>query len=91
MTVPSRTRRTFAVAGDFALGDEAAGDPADFRGFEGLFDLGFAEGLLDLDRLEHSLHRVAEVLGDFVDDRVGADVDALALGGAPGVGERAAR
>ena len=69
---------------DLALGDDAAGDAADFRGFEGLFDLGLAERLLDLDRLEHALHRVAQVFGDFVDDRVGADVDALALGGACG-------
>ena len=44
--------------------------------------------LLDLDRLQHALHRVAQVFGDFVDDRVGADVDALALGGAAGVGQR---
>ena len=58
------------------------------RGLEGLFDLGLAERLLDLDRLEHALHRVAQVFGDFVDDRVGADVDALALGGAAGVGQR---
>ena len=71
-----------------ALGDDAAGDAADLRGLEGLFDFGLADRLLDLDRLEQALHRVAQVLGDFVDDRVGADVDALALGGAAGVGQR---
>src|SRR5829696_5275485 len=69
------------VALDLAVGDDAAGDAADFRGLEGLFDLGLAENLLDLDGLEQALHRVAQVFGDFVDHRVGADVDALAVRG----------
>src|SRR5262245_13956204 len=77
------------VAAHAALADHATGDAPDFGGLEGLFDLGLAERLLDLDRLEHPLHRVAQVLGDFVDHRVGAHVDALALGGAAGVGQRA--
>src|SRR4051794_6627068 len=75
-------------ARDLALADDAAGDAADLGSLEGLFDLGLAERLLDLDRLQHALHRVAQVFGDFVDHRVGADVDALALGGAAGVGQR---
>ena len=40
--------------------------------------LGLAERLLDLLGLEHALHRGAQLLGDLVDDRVGADLDALA-------------
>ena len=36
-------------AGDLALGDDAAGDAADLGGLEGLFDLGLADRLLDLD------------------------------------------
>src|SRR4051812_19938484 len=75
-------------ARDLALVDDATGDAADLGGLEGLFDLGLAERLLDLDRLEHALHRVTQVFGDFVDHRVGADVDALTLGGAAGVGQR---
>src|SRR3954470_12129139 len=71
-----------------ALGDDAAGDAADLRGFEGLFDQRLADRLLNLERVEQALHRVAQVFGDFVDDRVGADVDALALGGAFRVQER---
>src|SRR4051812_15662748 len=61
----------------FALGDDAAGDAADLGGFEGLFDQRLADRLLDRNRVEQALHRVAQVFGDFVDDRVGADVDAL--------------
>src|SRR4051794_3365104 len=63
-----------------ALGDDAAGDPPDFGRFEGLFDQRLADRLLDLERVEQALHRVAQVFGDFVDDRVGADVDPLARG-----------
>src|ERR1044071_4121155 len=75
------------IAGDLAFGDDATGDAADLRGLEGLFDLGLAERLLDLDRLQHALHRVAQVFGDFVDDRVGADVDALAFAGFSCIGQ----
>src|SRR3954470_12725008 len=71
-----------------ALGDDAAGDAADLGGFEGLFDQRLADRLLDLERVEQALHGVAQVFGDFVDDRVGADVDALADGGAAGVQQR---
>src|SRR4051794_2547766 len=72
----------------FALGDDAAGDAADLGGFEGLFDQRLADRLLDRHRVEQALHRVAQVFGDFVDDRVGADVDTLARGGAFGVQQR---
>ena len=58
------------------------------RGLEELLHLGLAERLLDLDGFEQALHRRPQVLGDLVDDRVGADLDALALGRAPSVGER---
>src|ERR1700760_3015218 len=80
-----------ADAGGFdrlALGDLAAGDPADFRRFERFFDDDLADRLLDLEGVEQALHRVAQVFGDFVDDRVGADVDALAVGGTAGVRQR---
>src|SRR5262249_10772917 len=84
---PFANQADAGVAGDFALGDDTSRDPADSRRFEGLFDFRLAEGLLDLYGFQHPLHRVAEVLGDFVDHGVGADVDSLALGGAPRVGE----
>ena len=38
-----------------------------------------ADGLLDLLGLEQALHRRAQLLDDLVDDRVAADLDALAL------------
>ena len=66
-----------------------AGDRADLRSLEELEHLGVAERLLDLVGREHALHRRAELLGDLVDHRVGADLDALLLGGAARVGERA--
>ena len=61
----------------------AAGDRADARGLEGLAHLGGADRLLDLLRLEQALHRGAQLLDDLVDDAVGADLDALALGHLP--------
>ena len=59
------------------------------RSAEGLLDLGLAEDVLDLDGVEHALHGGAELLGHLVDDGVGADLDALGLGGAARVGEGA--
>src|SRR4051794_37141598 len=73
------------TASDLAVGDLTAGDRADARRLEGRLDLGLAERLLDLLGLEHSLHRGAQLFGDLVDHRVGADVDALLLGGAAGL------
>src|SRR5829696_439903 len=77
------------AADEAAVADRAAGDRADARGLEELEDLSLAERLLDLLGLEHALHRRPQVLGHLVDHRVGADLDALALGGAASVGERA--
>ena len=87
MTVPSRTTRTLRAARDLALGDERAGDRADPRGFEQLAHLGLAERGLDLGGLEHALHRRAQLLDRAVDDRVGADLDALAVGDLAGVAD----
>ena len=88
MTVPSRTRRTLAVR--VAL-PSVTMQPAMRPTLEALKVCLISASptrLLDLDRLQQALHRVAQVFGDFVDDRVGADVDALALAGAAGVGQR---
>src|ERR1700722_3215239 len=67
-----------AVAGDQAGADDAARDAADARHPEDLADLRRAElGLLELG-LEHALERGLHFLDRLVDDRVVADVDALA-------------
>src|SRR5690606_30868494 len=63
-----------------ARADDRPGDVAELRGAEDLADLRGAQlGLLVL-RLEHALERGLHVLDRLVDDRVEADVDALALG-----------
>src|SRR6185437_15547684 len=68
-----------AVARDRAGADDAARDVADPRHPEDLADLRRAElSLLEL-RLEHALERGLHFLDRLVDDRVVADVDALAL------------
>src|SRR4051812_36099518 len=67
------------AAGGVPVGDHAAGDDADLGGAEDLPDLERADGLLDLFRREHALHGVAQLVDRAVDDRVGADLDALAL------------
>ena len=46
-------------------------------------------GVLDLVGLEHALHRRAQLLDRAVDHRVGADLDALALGDRARVADRA--
>ena len=48
-----------------------------------------ADGLLDLLGLEHALHRGAQLVERLVDDRVVADLDALALGDGARVADRA--
>src|SRR3954447_10403837 len=68
------------ATGDLALGDVGAGDRAHAGGAEDRADLDVAEGVLDLLGLEHALHRRADLLERAVDDGVGADLDALALG-----------
>src|SRR5205823_6210159 len=72
-----------------AVGDVATGDRADARGAEGLAHLDGADGLLDLLGLEQALHRGAQLLEHAIDDRVAADLDALAVGRHVGVADRA--
>ncbi len=43
-------------------------------------DLDLADRLLGCDRAEHADERLLDVLGQLVDNAVGADLDALALG-----------
>src|ERR1700722_12744647 len=75
--VPDQPR--LAVAGDRAGADDAAGHGANPRHLEQLADFGRAElGLLELG-LEHALERGLDLLDRLVDDRVVADVHALAL------------
>ena len=50
-----------------------------------------AHGALDLLGLEQALHRLAQLLDDLVDDRVGADLHALALGDLAGLAAPGAR
>src|SRR6266480_921338 len=73
-----------AVPGDRAGTDDAAGHVADPRHPEDLPDLRRAElRLLELG-LEHALERRLDLVDRLVDDRVVADLDALALGQFPG-------
>src|SRR3954453_19736759 len=74
------------AAADDPARDVRPGDRPDARGAEGLTDLGGADGGLHLLGREHALHRLTQLVDDVVDDVVGADLDALALGG----GERIA-
>ena len=48
-------------------------------------------GLLDLLGREQALHRVAQLVERLVDDRVGADLDALAVGDLRGRRRRGGR
>src|SRR3984957_13569420 len=75
--VPDHPR--LAVSGDRAGADDAARDGADPRHLEELADLGGAKlDLLELG-LEHALERGLDLFDRLVDDRVVADVHALAL------------
>ena len=56
---------------------------------EGVAHLRLAERLLGLDRREHADERLLDVLGQLVDDAVGPDLDALALGERARLGVRA--
>src|SRR5215216_394345 len=67
-------------AGDLARGDIGPGDHADPRHPEGLADLGGAELALLVLGGEQALEGLLDVLHHLVDDRVEADVDALAAG-----------
>src|SRR3954452_466279 len=67
------------VAADHAAGDHAAGDVADPGRAEDRTDLRLAQArLLEL-RLEHALEGRLDLLDRLVDDRVVADLDALAV------------
>src|ERR671910_2249416 len=77
------------AARDAALGDVAAGDRADARGAEDGADLDGPDALLDLLGCEHALHGVAELVDRAVDDRVGPDLNALAVRDLAGVADRA--
>src|SRR5215207_3961024 len=77
------------AARDAALGDVAAGDRADARGAEDRAHLDGADRLLDLLGREHALHRVAQLVDRAVDHRVGADLDALAVGDDARLADRA--
>ena len=68
--------------------DHAAGDRAEPRDLEEGAHLGLADDLLGLDGGEHADERLLDVLGELVDDAVGADVDALALRELPCLGVR---
>src|SRR4051794_36002992 len=68
------------AAAQHAVRDHAPGDRAGPRGLERLAHLGLADRLLRLDGREHSDERLLDVLGELIDDAVGADLDALALG-----------
>src|SRR5512133_1755069 len=71
-------------AGDLTRGDVRPGDHADPRHPEGLADLGGAELALLVLGGEQALEGPLDVLHHLVDDRVQADVDAVAVGQVPG-------
>ena len=68
------------AAPDDAFGDHAAGDLADPGDVEDFADRGVAEEALAQGRRQHARQRVAHVVDHIVDDRVVADLDAVALG-----------
>ena len=67
------------VSANDAGRDHAARDRAEPRDLEEGAHLRLADDLLGLDGGEHPDERLLDVLGQLVDDAVGADVDALAL------------
>src|SRR3954454_19986917 len=77
------------AARDLAVRDHAAGDDADARRAEDLADLDVAHDVLDGLRREHALHGVAQLVDRAVDDRVGADLHALAVRELAGLAHRA--
>src|SRR6266404_9466916 len=67
-------------ARDSAVGHQTTGDDASAQ-FENLFDLGVAEhGFAEL-RLEHTRHRVLDLVDQLVNDAVKLDLNAFALRG----------
>ena len=80
MTAPSRIRRTFAPRVTLpSVTMQPAMTPI-LRGAEDLAHLDVADDVLDGLRRQHALHGVAQLVDRAVDDRVGADLDALAVG-----------
>src|SRR5690606_11893940 len=71
---------SLAVADDRTGADHATGHVADPRHLEDLADFGGAELHLFVLRLQHALEGRLDLLDRLVDDRVVADVHALALG-----------
>src|SRR5690242_16616927 len=67
------------VAADLARQDHATRDRADLGGLEDVADLGAAELDLFVLRLEETLEGRLDLVDRLVDDRVVADVDALAV------------
>src|SRR5262249_49884950 len=76
--VADQARLRVAGADDAALGDHAAGNRAVLRDLEGVPHLGDPDADLLERRLEEAGHRLLHLVGDVVDDRVRADLDALA-------------
>src|SRR5439155_7520005 len=76
------------VPANEAVRDVAPGDRADARGTEECADLGLADRLLDAGGCEHPDEGLFDVIGELVDDAVGAKVDALSLGERAGLGVR---
>src|SRR2546423_2242297 len=68
------------VPADQAAADDTAGDVADLAGAEDRADLGGAELHFLVLRLQHALQGRLDLLDRLVDDRVEADLDALAVG-----------
>ena len=65
---------------DHAIGNPATGNPADLGDVEGLQNARVAKVALAFLRLEQTAHQRLHVVHQLVDDRVVADVDAVALG-----------
>ena len=68
------------AAADGAVRDVRAGDRSQARDPEERANLDLADRLLRPHRLEHPDERLLDVVGELVDDPVGADLDALAVG-----------
>src|SRR3954471_4684850 len=86
--VAQQARLRLARALDDAVGDHAAGDGAELRRLEDLPHLGRAEPHFLERRLEDAGHRLLDLVGHVVDDRVQPHVDLLALGDLRGVAIR---
>ena len=68
-----------------AVDDKTAGNGADLRNLEYLLYLYLAGDNFFLHLVEHTLHGGLDVVDSVVDDRVGVDLDSLALSKFAGV------